>query len=316
MRITARVLLILGAGAGAYGLSGFTPSLAACVDSDYVQVRPSPASPASSSTITARFACYSILSGDWANCAFTYRVVGLAQPASDPGNSGGHVGHAGLRPLVLNDARNPGGAVLYAHDTDASPLGVRGFTMETPPFVDATVRHPTPEASGRLAVDTTITAPPGGVFCFFDSAGRTLLTHAIVDVGVPDLEPLAAVGNDHQVVRGGTETHPDGTSGTADSTNTLLRIAAEYRRISGSQLSVNDLSLPAGGLFDIGANWQAPHRSHRGGADADINRTNVSGETIDCSDDEDLARAVEHMAAGRAFPFLRCESGGRKHIDL
>lgn len=305
----------IGLAAVTIGPGVTTATFAACVDGAYVRARPSPAAPARAEAITARLGCYSILTGGWANCAFTYRVVGLAQPGSDLAINGGHVGHTSMRPLVLNDSRNPGGSVVYAHDSDPGPLSVVGFTMQSPPFIDATVRHPAPEVSGHLAVDTTITAPLGGSFCAFDPAGRTLLTQVVVDVRVPNLEPLVA-GDNHHVIRGGTAEHPQGAYGTNDSVATLLEIASEYSKKSNSALSVNDLSLPAGGLFDIGSDWRLPHGTHRQGEDVDINRANAVGVIRNCADDEELLYAVGVVAAGHTFPRLICEAGGRKHIDL
>ncbi|MGD9598903.1 MAG: hypothetical protein AB7G76_08635 [Steroidobacteraceae bacterium] len=289
---------------------------AECADSDYVSARPSPASPAGYSAITAVLGCYSVFTGDFANCAFTYKVVGLAYPESDPGNNGGHVGHTGVRPLVLADSRNPGGAVLYPRDADSSPLRVSGQTQEVPPFQQAVLRHPAPQVSGRLAVDMTITAPPGQFFCFLDPAGRTLLTYAVIDVGIPGLEPLPPTGTDYQVIRGGVAEHPDGTNGTSGTLRKLLEIAGYYHSAEGSKLSVNDLSLPAGGLFDINSNWQPPHDTHRDGLDSDINRQNVDGSFSYCEDDVSLAWAVQKSANGRARPYLYCEKHGFKHIDF
>jgi murein endopeptidase len=141
-------------------------------------------------------------------------------------------------------------------------------------------------------------------------------SRATVDVSVPGLEQLPADGENYQIVRGGTETHPQGTYAKPETIETLLEIAKNYREISGSKLSVNDLSLPAGGLFDIRDNWQTPHKSHREGIDADINRTNIEGEFTLCEDDLDLKEAIKIVAAGAKFPRLYCEEQGFKHIDF
>ncbi len=289
---------------------------AECADSAYASARPSPAKPAQYSPITVVLGCYSIFTGGFANCAFTYKVVGLTPPESDPANNGGHFEHVGIRPLVLADERNPGGGVLYPRDADGSPLRVAGNTQEVPPLAQAVLRHPAPQVSGRLAVVSTITAPAGQFFCFLDPAGRTLLTYAVIDVGIPGLESLPASGTDYQVVRGGTAEHPDGTNGTPGTVRKLLEIAGYYRDATGSMLSVNDLSLPAGGLFDIHSNWQKPHQTHREGLDADINRQNIGGTFAKCLDDRALAKSVLLAAAGGTGPYLYCEEDGLKHIDF
>jgi hypothetical protein len=79
-------------------------------------------------------------------------------------------------------------------------------------------------------------------------------------------------------------------------------------------LSLNDMTLPLGGLFDVKHNWAPPHRSHRDGTDLDINRT-VNGITIECSnEDKNLIRAlqkvlpnVRHTAPGDTNSALLCE---------
>lgn len=117
---------------------------------------------------------------------------------------------------------------------------------------------------------------------------------------------------ERRVVRGcSLTTHPDGTSATPQTIATLLNIAREYRALSGSKLSVNDRSLPAGGLFDIFNTWMPAHLDHRTGTDADINQLG-----IDCLADESFRKAIATVAASGPFPKRLCESGGRKHINF
>jgi hypothetical protein len=153
--------------------------------------------------------------------------------------------------LVLADARNPEGNILFASDTDLAALSVTGETFVTPPFLGALLIHPMPEVSGRLALDGQLIAPDNRLFCIFSPDYRVLPFHFTADVRVPGLEPLPLSGTDHEVVRGGLATHPEGTSAAPQTIATLMKIAREYRTLTGSKLSVNDLSLPAGGVFDI-----------------------------------------------------------------
>lgn len=103
----------------------------------------------------------------------------------------------------------------------------------------------------------------------------------------------------------------------------LPLIAENYFVLSGRLLSINDMSLIKGGLFDIDAQWTTPHSSHREGKDADINR-----EGIGCDQDRDLRTAVDQLlnkvktSSGKLRSALLCEpcpSTGtdcRKHIDF
>lgn len=226
--------------------------------------------------------------------------------------------HVGARPLVLADPRNPGGQVFFAGDTDPAPLSVAGSTFVTPPFLGALISHSTPEVSGSLAIDGELTAPPNRLFCIFSPSGRMLPFHFTADVRIPGLEFLPASGPDYEVVRGGRDTHSDADStwATHQTIVTLLEIAKVYRALSGSKLSVNDLSLRAGGLFDVENNWMPDHQDHRTGTDADVNRVNISGSLVNCLDDDSFLQAIVKVAASGSFPKRLCESGGRKHINF
>ena len=101
---------------------------------------------------------------------------------------------------------------------------------------------------------------------------------------------------------------------------------------SGRNLSVNDISLPKGGVFDLLLNWDGDddHAEHRDGNDADINTENIL-----CQGDQALRAAVDRVLVGilrtdadgnlkvekktgKPHPFsaLLCEATGFKHIDF
>jgi hypothetical protein len=79
-------------------------------------------------------------------------------------------------------------------------------------------------------------------------------------------------------------------------------------------LSLNDMTLPLGGLFDIKHDWAPPHRSHRDGTDADVNRI-VNNVTIECNpQDQVLIKTLQHVlpnvkhtAPGDTNSALLCE---------
>lgn len=82
----------------------------------------------------------------------------------------------------------------------------------------------------------------------------------VVEVTIKFLERLPDSSPFHVVVRGGTDTHPEGTRGKPDTIERLQKIAQEYFKFAGRKLSINDLSLPKGGLFDL--NMQIADTDH------------------------------------------------------
>jgi len=112
------------------------------------------------------------------------------------------------------------------------------------------------------------------------------------------------------------ETLPEGHWGTEDTIEKLKEIAEVYYDLTDRILSINDISLPRGGLFDYEETWNPPHAEHRTGTDADINRGQGPNneDIIDCYHDKDLRRAVEKVAAGQTRPYLQCENLKRKRV--
>lgn len=218
-------------------------------------------------------------------------------------------GHAHTPPHPMED---PAKVVLQydGPDLDPSPLRIESSTEKKV----VRIRYPLTEAAGVVRFVGIIDSPPGYVcasFCFTDTAWKSIWD---VGVGVGGLSALPASGPHHMTVRGGTDTHPQGTHGTGSTIATLQKIARTYFERTGRKLSINDLSLPRGGLFDINNNWNPPHRTHRFGNDADINRIDGGGIIVDCEDE--LGPIVKDVARGRMLPKLRCESGDRRHIDF
>ena len=100
------------------------------------------------------------------------------------------------------------------------------------------------------------------------------------------------------IIRAGMESHPDGTYGTPATVDALRSLAGwvvETQRTRNKvlqacgkepwlvwQLSVNDVSLPWGGLFDYKADWSPPHQMHGLGVAADINHFFAEGRNVDC----------------------------------
>jgi len=67
--------------------------------------------------------------------------------------------------------------------------------------------------------------------------------------------------------------HPQSHFGTSTMVGNLTKLAQAYKAtFPGHRLGYNDISLPWGGIFDLGANWSPDHKAHRLGThvDADI----------------------------------------------
>jgi hypothetical protein len=123
---------------------------------------------------------------------------------------------------------------------------------------------------------------------------------------------LAEPGNDDHYVKKQnlTSTHPEGHYGSSDTIDKLKRIVDQLYSNKKRKISVNDISLPEGGLFDCNATWAPPHHEHRMGNDADLNPS-YSGRS--CYEDADLRRAVEAISGGKKdFPYLQCEVNGQR----
>jgi hypothetical protein len=73
---------------------------------------------------------------------------------------------------------------------------------------------------------------------------------------------------------GQTSSHPNAWFGTVGTVAKLQQICIQFYNETGLQVGVNDMSLPWGGLFDIGppygSFWNPPHYEHRWGRNADI----------------------------------------------
>ncbi|MDE1863696.1 MAG: hypothetical protein KGI33_12415 [Thaumarchaeota archaeon] len=118
------------------------------------------------------------------------------------------------------------------------------------------------------------------------------------------------------------------TWGTPYTIQQLLKIADEYKKYTSWHgiLSVNDMSLPEGGLFDIGDNWNVPHQDHRLGRAFDVNQTDGTGNSspctpngtflLDIAEEQDLVQSVGGVNPYTALPPVFCESGGRYHLNI
>ncbi len=196
------------------------------------------------------------------------------------------------------------------------------------------VMHEMPEVSGKTETIYNLHVPPGWHTVSpepCDTSFTYWCFNTTVDVGVvTDLYPLADPqtypGLPYIRVRNNptTDPHPNSVAfyGTINTLFFLNNIAISYQK-KGYMLSVNDMSLPRGGLFDVHAKYLTPHSYHRTGQSVDINQ-DING---DCLENDELRAVVDKempIQAGskfanpkRYFPsrFL-CETGNHNNIHL
>ena len=263
--------------------------------------------------------CYDAWSGQYLNCEFTHKVIGLKEPKEDIENNGGHCYNYDGHPLI--DPQD--GKVEFAGlDEDNTPLGVKGQTQ----YQRALIRHRMPQVAGKIVTETTITAPGGWrclCCCFTNNSSKYRDT---LDVGVDGLKELDdPVSGEHYIKCRGEacpeplpgEPLPEGHWGTEDTIEKLKKIGEAYYNITKKTrvLSINDISLPRGGLFDYQKTWKPPHDSHRTGTDADINQGQgpSNKDQIPCYKNNDLKKAVRKVAGEQPYPILRCENKDKEY---
>jgi len=180
-----------------------------------------------------------------------------------------------------------------------------------------------PEVSGITAVHFNWRGVTSTMFYYVNYASgfklQWLSTSVIVSLKY--LVPLERIGEHYEVVLGaeGEQTHPNSIYATQGTIKTLKEIAEIFHSLTTYKLSVNDLSLPWGGMFDLNEKWCArkketgktsiPHWTHRDGRDADINRTPIGAPApINCDPDDALHDAVSEVRGGDVFPDIQCEA--------
>lgn len=270
-----------------------------------------------SSPLLVNIACIDAYTGLFGNCGYKYNIEGLKLPDSAPANNGGHTHDIETHPL---------GKVKIVLPTMGAPsTSVSDFTNNS--FV--VLNHDMPDVSGTIETILNITVPPGSVTIYPESCDGNFASwcfHTSIQVGVKNLIPLLENPSLYNKLRSPDIYHTDTVAfyGTDSAIINLSVIAEWYSLLSSSNgiLSVNDMSLIKGGLFDIDGDYSAPHKSHRRGTSVDINKS----PGIDCTNNKRLLLATlivlkEPKFKNRSLPSLGhylCETGNRNniHIDL
>jgi hypothetical protein len=146
--------------------------------------------------------------------------------------------------------------------------------------------HPYPPNDGDFEQTTCTTDSNGSCSVTYDAndAGGLYNLTATLSSGESDTKVLTVKldltplppGSSYSVVRGGTAFHPDGTYGTPSLVATVQVLANRYQHNSMQTLSINDMSLEWGGIFDLNGDWGPPHVLHQTGQSVDINGTTMT----------------------------------------
>ena len=134
------------------------------------------------------------------------------------------------------------------------------------------------------------TEPKTATYTSSEVAGTETITATVkgkevakanINVKVPGLMSLGGGGNLR--LTGQTNAHKANHYGTYYAVTNARLVAEDYYEQFGATLGINDMSLPLGGMFDIGppqgSFWNPPHRSHRKGTSVDIDRCAKSAIT-------------------------------------
>jgi hypothetical protein len=265
-------------------------------------------------------ACVNAYGGQFVSCTYDFTITELTQPNSDPANNGGHSHTYSDHPLGKLEVVSP--------NPGAQSTVLQGSTQNT----NVQFKHEIPNVSGKISTVLNLKVPPGWYTVYPEDCDGTFTYwcfNTTVDVGVTGLSSLPDSPSLYNKVRNPDAGHTDAVAfyGTSSAQSNLGNIAAWYNFLTfGSVLSINDMSLIKGGLFDVKSNYSTPHSWHRSGTSVDINKDSNG----DCKKNKLLLISV-YIAMGRgdqavlanrqlpSYGHFLCETANgrnRIHIDL
>lgn len=267
--------------------------------------------------MVTNLACFDALTGLFISCDYEFSITGLKQPDSDPANNGGHSHNTAVYPHPLGKLKvilpNPG----------LQNTTLKGSTQQSYVYFS----HEIPDVSGKIETVMNLVPPPGytaPISCYGDY--KTVCINTTVEVGVSNLKWLPDAPSLYTKDRNPDAAHTNAVAfyGTNSALRNLNKIAYWYKRLYQT-LSINDMSLIEGGLFDTNSDYSSPHSWHRTGESVDINKK----ENGDCKKNIKLLVAV-YLAMGRggqsvfanrnlpSFGHFLCETkhNNNIHIDL
>lgn len=164
----------------------------------------------------------------------------------------------------------PGTADAAGHLHDSRPANMWGTLARGAAVVTGCTVAIDGDGNGRCTL-TYRPSPASGVETIVATAADFAEARTTVRVAVPGLVDLAAVFTNFFRLTGSIPgRHTDVHWGTLMTTNNIQRLALDFFEAFEATLGINDLSLPAGGIFDLGGTWSPPHSWHRTGTSVDI----------------------------------------------
>lgn len=134
-------------------------------------------------------------------------------------------------------------------------------------------------------------------------------------VGIKGLEPIIPASDPSSgplyLLIGETSAHSDNHYLTPLATGRLHQLALLYRQgfPIDPPLYLNDASLERGGLFDLDADWDVPHKEHRRGSVIDI-RANGTATAVPQENFKEFQQIVNHLNMTSIF------EGNHFHVRL
>lgn len=290
--------------------------------------------------------CFDIDTMHFLDCPYTYEIVGIDQftdpevvfdppPLNHTDSYGGHEHNPDTHPYYW--VAQPTDPDFYPHEVIHVTGGIYKRSSPASTFIEGRTQAEyvrltfiAPEAAGAVWVSILLGPPPPAGYwgcpggCYNGDYYKFHDTHLIE---YPGLQPLANSGTDYFILRKPDVGHPDAVAdwGLPDTISTLQLIAQKYHTLTSWRLSINDMSLPKGGLFDIHHDWTNPHKSHRDGTAFDVNQRDESGISVRCLQQVDLQKVVRKIdklppiqsITAKSTPVgILCEPGGRIHINV
>jgi hypothetical protein len=273
----------------------------------FYEISPNPSNALKSrfTTLGVSISCYDDFTFALLSCPYSYQRVGVDDltdpliqdqlsfypPLTELQQFGGHEHDQTTHPFfyLIPPAAIPitvtGGTYQYQSSTLVSG---NTFSMTAELIFSA------PEVAGTIWERVDIGTPPGWYCvwpCYTITDSLFHSTYFVGYEGFDQLDPTATLNGptDYIVARkpNPDPAHPNAnaTWGDAYTIVQLELMANDYRQITGNQLSINDMSLPYGGVFDIDAVTPA----------FDVNTTDAGGQPVVCNDGGDFDTAVEEF---------------------
>jgi hypothetical protein len=210
---------------------------------------------------------------------------------------------------VAVEVRSPaqGTADAAGHLHDSRPANMRGTLAQGATVVTGCTVAIDGQGNGQCTL-TYRPSPASGVETIVATAADFGEARTTVRVAVPGLVDLAAVLTNFYRLTGSIPgRHTDVHWGTPMTTDNIQRLALDFFAVFEATLGVNDLSLPAGGIFDLGGTWSPPHNWHRTGTSVDI-------DSSACVDPAVTGACSQTIPVQKSFIERKCREHGNGYL--